>query len=230
MMRDKIFAGIAAVIIYLTVIVLILYYFGFHHSEKSTHFVIKNRKGIAVSLAGPPHQSPPKPVAKSPVKKRRHPKPRNITAPKKNTVQRPVKKSTKVRKPDTKKLFSHVKVPPRNATKPHPRRGSAGEKKQGVQTLKKSRNESGVENAYLAKVENLLKGWPAQANFAGEEIDIHLKIYPDGRFDYRILRLSGNPDFNHELINYLKQLQRFGFGPHSHGKPYDIEVKFIAHP
>ncbi|WP_292654415.1 TonB C-terminal domain-containing protein [Nitratifractor sp.] len=226
-MRDKIFAGIAAVIIYLSVIGLILYYFGFHRSEKSTHFVAKNRKGIAVSLAGSPH--PPKPAAKSPVKKRRHPKPRNIAAPQKNRAHRPARKSTKARKPDTKKLFSHVKVPPRKAAKTRPHTGSAGEKKAGAKTLKKSRNEGGVENAYLAKVENLLKGWPAQANFAGEEIDIRLKIYPDGRFDYRILRLSGNPDFNHALINYLKQLQQFGFGPHSHGKPYDIEVKFIAH-
>ena len=230
MMRDKLFAGFAAVVIYLSFLALILYYFGFHRSENSTHFVARNQKGISVSLAGPPHTAPPKPAAKKPAKKRRHPKPRNIAAPK-STLPRPVKKRTKARKPDAKKLFSHVKVAPRKTAKlPSRTGGSAGKKKQGAKTLKRSRSESGVENAYLAKVENLLKGWPAQANFAGEEIDIRLKIYPDGRFDYRILRLSGNPDFNHELINYLKQLQRIGFGPHSHGKPYDIEVKFIAHP
>jgi len=228
MMRERLFAGIAAVIIYLAVIGLILYYFGFHHSDRSTHFVAKNQKGIAVSLAGPPRPTPPKAAAKTQKKKRRHPKPRNIAAPQKSPAPKPVRKSPKVRKPDTKRLFSHVKVPPKKSAE-HLRSGNTGRKKEGSKSLKKSQSESGVENAYLAKVENLLKGWPAQANFAGEEIDIRLKIYPDGHFDYEILRLSGNPDFNHELISYLKQLQRFGFGPHSRSKPYDIEVKFIAH-
>ncbi len=228
MMRERLFAGIAAVIIYLAVIGVIFYYFGFRHSEKSTHFVAKNQKGIAVSLAGPPRPNVSKPPSKKPVKKRRHPKPRNINASQKSPASKPARKSPKARKPDTKRLFSHVKVPPKKPAE-HLRSGNAGRKKEGTKSLKKSQSERGVENAYLAKVENLLKGWPAQANFAGEEIDIRLKIYPDGHFDYEILRLSGNPDFNHELINYLKQLQRFGFGPHSRNRPYDIEVKFVAH-
>ena len=229
MMRDKVFAGIAAVFIYLVLIGLILYYFGFHHSDQSTHFVAKNRKGIAVSLAGPSRSIPPKTAAKMPEKKRRRPKPRNITAPKKSPARHHVKKSPKAHKPDTKRLFSHVRVPPRKSVE-HLYSGDSGRKKTGTESLKKRQSERGVENAYLAKVEHLLKGWPAQANFAGEEIDIRLRIYPDGHFDYSILSLSGNPDFNHELINYLKQLQGIGFGPHTHGRPYDIEVKFIAHP
>ena len=228
MMRERLFAGIAALLIYLSVIGLILYYFGFRHSEKTTHFVAKNEKGITVSLAGPSRPNVSKPPSKKPVKKRRHPKPRNINASRKSPASKPARRSPKARKPDTKRLFSHVKVPPKKPAK-HLRSGNEGKKKVGTKSLKKRQGDSGVENAYLAKVENLLKGWPAQANFAGEEIDIRLKIYPDGHFDYEILRLSGNPDFNHELINYLKQLQRFGFGPHSRNKPYDIEVKFIAH-
>jgi len=229
MMREKLFAAMAAVIIYLGLIAAILFYFGFHHKNESTHFVVKNRKGIEVSLAGPPHPTPPKAAAKAQKKKRHRPKPRNITASQKKAASRPVKKSSKARKPDAKKLFSRVKVPPKKVEK-RVSPGDSGVKKVGSKSLKKRQSERGMENAYLAKVERLLKGWPAQANFAGEEIDIRLRIYPDGHFDYTILSLSGNPDFNHELISYLKQLQGIGFGPHTHGRPYDIEVKFIAHP
>jgi outer membrane biosynthesis protein TonB len=228
-MKDKIAAGVAALFIYLTLIVLLLYYFGYHHTSRPTHFVTKNEQGIAVSLAGPPSaQSAPKPKPKATPKKRPS-EPHKPVQRKKLAVTQKARKAPTAKKPDTRKLFSHVKrSPPR---KPVQKRaaGAAGSKKTGERTLKKSQGSSGVENAYLAKVERLLKGWPAQANFAGEEIDIRLTIYPDGRFDYRILKLSANPDFNHELINYLKQLQGIGFGPHNRTKPYDIEVKFIAH-
>ncbi len=226
MMREKLFAGIAALGIYLAVIALLLYYFGFRHSGKPTHFVKKNEKGITVTLAGPPKPSSKATPRKEAVKKKHHPKPRNIVSKKKSAPKKAAKKAAPAKKPDAKKLFSKVKLPQEKSQKSG---GAAGERKRGQQSLKKSLSESGVENAYLAKVENLLKGWPAQANFAGEEIDIRLKIYKDGSFDYKILKLSGNPDFNRELINYLKQLQRIGFGPHARKKPYEIEVKFIAH-
>ena len=35
-------------------------------------------------------------------------------------------------------------------------------------------------------------------------------------------------DFNIGLEEYLKQLQRFGFGPHKGGRVYEINVEFIA--
>ncbi len=78
-------------------------------------------------------------------------------------------------------------------------------------------------------MERLLRGWPAQANFAGEEIDVILTIRNDGSFDYRIVRRSNNEEFNHALESYLRQLQRIGFGPHNRSRPYEIEVKFVAH-
>ena len=31
-----------------------------------------------------------------------------------------------------------------------------------------------------------------------------------------------------DLEEYLKQLQRFGFGPHKGGRVYEIDVEFIA--
>jgi protein TonB len=230
MMREKLTAGIIAVALYLGLILLLLYYFGFHRSTTPTHFVTKNQQGISVSLAGPPSpRAIPKPRPKTPAKKR-PPKPIKATKAPKAAVKKMARKTPRPKRPDARRLFSHVKkARPKKPPTKTASGGDGGVKAHGERSLKKSRTELGRENVYLAKVERLLKGWPAQANFAGEEIDIRLTIYPDGRFDYRILKLSANPDFNHELINYLKQLQNVGFGPHSHGKPYEIEVRFIAH-
>ncbi len=65
-------------------------------------------------------------------------------------------------------------------------------------------------------------------NFAGEEIDVILKIYPSGNFEYKVKKLSKNQEFNRELFKYLKQLKGIGFGPHNGNRAYEIEVKFVA--
>jgi protein TonB len=89
-------------------------------------------------------------------------------------------------------------------------------------------SDSGIENAYFAKVEEKLKGWPAQSDYAGEKAKVWLKIAPDGYFEFKLLSASNNEGFNSGLITYLKQLQRFGFGAHKGTRPYEIEVEFIA--
>jgi len=229
MMRRKLAAGLAAFGIYFAILAILLYYFGFHHENKPRHFVKKNEKGIAVTLAGAKAPEPPSKVQKSSAKKKRHPKPRNITQEKKTPSKAPAKKKAPVKpkkRPDARKLFSKVKIPQKKERK---KGGASGTKKSQQHSIKKRAKEQGIENAYLAKVERLLKGWPAQANFAGQEIDVWLKIYPSGNFEYKVLKLSRNPDFNHELINYLRQLQGIGFGPHRRARPYEIEVRFVAH-
>jgi len=229
MMNRKLTAGLAAFGIYFAILAILFYYFGYHRSAKPRHFVSKNEKGIAVTLAGAKAPNPPSKAPRSSTKKRYHPKPRNITAEKKAPHKAPVRKALpkkSMKRPDTKRLFSKVKLPQKSDRK---KSGASGTKKSNTNSIKKPSRERGVENAYLAKVERLLKGWPAQANFAGQEIDVRLKIYPSGNFEYKVLKLSGNPDFNHELINYLHQLQSIGFGPHQYGRPYTLEVKFVAH-
>ena len=88
--------------------------------------------------------------------------------------------------------------------------------------------DSGVEDAYLAHVREMLEGWPAQSDFAGEEVKVHLKIDPTGHFEFVIKRRSQNPAFNRALTDYLKQLQEFGFGPHRGSRTYLFEAEFIA--
>ena len=88
--------------------------------------------------------------------------------------------------------------------------------------------ERGVENAYIAKVQGLLHNWPAESNYKGSQVKIKFTIYSSGKFKFRLTNRSPNQNLNQGLIEYLKQLQRTGFGEHSKSTPYDIAVTFRA--
>jgi len=89
-------------------------------------------------------------------------------------------------------------------------------------------SDSGVVNAYLAQIEEKLKGWPAQSEYAGEKARVRFTVEPSGNFTFRVISASSIPEFNGGLDAYLKQLQRFGFGPHKGNRAYQIDVEFIA--
>ena len=96
-------------------------------------------------------------------------------------------------------------------------------------SLKKPNNsDKGVENQFWAEVEERLRGWPEQANFAGSEVSIWIKIFSNGKFEFKIKHLSANQEFNESLIAYLKQLQEIGLNTHNAKKPYEKEVVFEA--
>lgn len=89
-------------------------------------------------------------------------------------------------------------------------------------------SDRGVENAYLAQIEEKLKGWPAQSEYAGEKARVMLEVEPSGSFTFRVISASSILEFNQGLDAYLKQLQRFGFGPHKGNRAYKLDVEFIA--
>lgn len=96
-------------------------------------------------------------------------------------------------------------------------------------TLKsQKKSDVGIENAYLAMIEEKLKGWPAQSDYAGEKARVWIKVEPSGAFRFKVVSASGNDAFNSGLISYLKQLQKIGFGPHKGQRPYELDVEFIA--
>ena len=96
-------------------------------------------------------------------------------------------------------------------------------------TLKiQKKSDSGIENAYLAMIEEKLKGWPAQSEYAGEKAKVWIQVEPSGTFRFKVISASGNEAFNSGLIAYLKQLQKIGFGPHKGNRPYELDVEFIA--
>ena len=90
------------------------------------------------------------------------------------------------------------------------------------------KSDSGIENAYLAMIEEKLKGWPAQSEYAGEKAKVWIKVEPSGIFRFKVITASGNEAFNSGLIVYLEQLQKIGFGPHKGNRPYELDVEFIA--
>ena len=90
------------------------------------------------------------------------------------------------------------------------------------------KSDSGIENAYLAMIEEKLKGWPAQSEYAGEKAKVWIKVEPSGIFRFKVITASGNEAFNSGLIAYLEQLQKIGFGPHKGNRPYELDVEFIA--
>ncbi len=96
-------------------------------------------------------------------------------------------------------------------------------------SLKKQKHsDSGVENAYLAKVQSMLEGWPAQSEYAGEKVKVLLYIDTTGSFEFKLKTASNNEDFNRGLAEYLEQLQMIGFGQHKGGRTYQFEAEFIA--
>ncbi|UPT77003.1 TonB C-terminal domain-containing protein [Sulfurovum sp. XGS-02] len=93
---------------------------------------------------------------------------------------------------------------------------------------REKQSDTGIENAYLAKIEEKLKGWPAQSEYAGEKAKVWLRVEPNGRFQYEVITASGNEAFNTGLMAYLEQLQKIGFGPHKGNRAYELDVEFVA--
>lgn len=89
-------------------------------------------------------------------------------------------------------------------------------------------SDKGIENAYLALIEEKLRGWPAQSDYAGEKAKVWIKVEPSGSFVFKVITASGNDTFNEGLEAYLTQLQRIGFGRHKADRAYELNVEFIA--
>lgn len=163
-------------------------------------------------------------VVKKTVKK----KDENLTKPKKKALDL----FENVKTPKKKKLIEVTDKPVKTAPKSNfikvtDKPISASERISTSLKNQKS-SDSGVENAYLAKVQSMLEGWPAQSEYAGEKIKVILYINPTGFFEFKLKTTSNNPNFNEGLTGYLEQLQDIGFGRHKGERTYQFEAEFIA--
>ena len=250
MNRLKLEALISSILIYLIIIVTIFSIALYSPANiKPKTYVDKKSEIIEVSLGAPTKKqnyktsiNSKKEIKKDIVKKKKkkvvkkvrnihkkskkHPK-KVVKKPSKKVTKKPSKKLTSTKKPSkpTQSASSLFKRLPKNIKNYQPSTQTSGK---GGKSIKKANSGKGIENRYFAKVQSMLKGWPAQSNFAGERVKVELTIYPTGLFDYKVLYRSLNPEFNRALKAYLEQLKRVGFGPHSNPRPYKIIVEFIA--
>jgi len=155
----------------------------------------------------------------------------NTTKPKK--VNKPkdlfanISSSKKVEKPKPIKVTKTPVKPKKSNIIKVSDKPSASELVSNALKIQK-KSDSGIENAYLAKIEEKLKGWPAQSEYAGEKTKVWIKVEPSGAFKFKIITASGNEAFNSGLMAYLQQLQKIGFGQHKGNRAYELDVEFIA--
>lgn len=156
----------------------------------------------------------------------------NLTKPKK--VNKPkdlfanVSSEKKVKKPKLKMEITDKPVKPKknNLIKVSDKPSASALVSDSLKVQKSS--DSGVENEYLAYVQSMLEGWPAQSEYAGEKVKVLLQINPTGFFEFKVKSASNNQNFNDGLIEYLEQLQEIGFGRHKGERTYQFEAEFIA--
>ena len=253
-------SGILAFAIYFTVIAMLIFYFNTRDEKKSKRYVKKDEHRIQVALSAPKKSSKPKVVKKKvkpkpkPKKKRKKkPKPKKKQTVKKKVIKEKVvkkvvkKKDENLTKPKkvnkAKDLFANISSTKKPKLKLEITDKPIKPKKSDLikivdkpsasnlvsNSLKKQKQmDSGVPDAYLAKVQSLLEGWPAQSEYAGEKVKVILYINPTGFFEFKIKSASNNPRFNAGLTEYLEQLQEFGFGRHKGNRTYNFEAEFIA--
>ncbi len=244
--------GVVSVGIYLLLLGLLLFYFNHRQQHDKRHYVKKDEHRIQVGLSAPAKKEiSPKHVPSAVTPKQTKPSKR-ISTPKSSrkkvikekVVKKAVKEKTSKPKPKkkAKDLFKHVRTEKKPLIKVTDKPIKHRPKKQLFkmtekpsasdrikESLKQQKNrDSGIEDSYLAHVQEMLEGWPAQSDFAGEKVKVHLKIDPTGHFEFIIKRKSRNPAFNQALTEYLEQLQEFGFGPHKGSRTYLFEAEFIA--
>ena len=177
----------------------------------------------------------PKPIEKKVVKKINEPKKvqdRNITKPKVENKPKDlfanVTSQKKVEKPKPLIKVSDIPTKPKknNLIKVSDKPSASDMVSNSLKVQKNS--DSGIENAYLANIEEKLKGWPAQSEYAGEMAKVSITVQPSGDFKFKVITASGNEEFNTGLEAYLRQLQSIGFGSHKGDRAYELDVEFVA--
>jgi len=192
----------------------------------------------------PKKRIPKKVIPKKHIPKKRIPKkvvPKKHV-PKKVLVKKRPKKSAKdlfssIKTKDVSKHPSKKRPVKKRPTKKTPKKESSVKHSrsaldrikashQSGRTSNKNR-ESGVKNAYIARVKRHMNNWDAGSAHKGQGVSIRLTIYNSGKFRYSIVR-GGGGSMGSSLRGYLDRLNRMGLGSHRKSSPYVITVNFTA--
>jgi len=235
MNKLKLQSIISAVAIYLILIISVFIGSIYTPSTpKATIYTEKKSDIIEVSLGTPLKKSTPthkkkKKKKKKPHKKKKPPKKIRNTKPAKHEPKKRASKKSKIKhktaktKPKASSLFKNLPNSIADDSKP----SSKPEGKSG-KSAKKVNKQVGVVDKYRAHMQQLLYNFPAQSNFAGERVVIKFTVYADGKFDYKFINRSLNPEFNTALKAYLKQLNNLGGFGAPPKQPFTAVVEFIA--
>ncbi|MEJ2488426.1 MAG: TonB C-terminal domain-containing protein [Sulfurovaceae bacterium] len=219
-------SAVAAICIYLLTLFSLIYYFNHHESDEAKNYVKKDQKKISVSLNSPQPKVEPKPK-EQPKPKKEEPKPKKET-PKvvdTNDLFKDVKTDKKPENKEVKKP-NIIEVSEPKEVKQEPKKSAMDRLKEAQESEEDF--QSGIEDAYIAKVKERLSQWGEQGEFKGETANVEFVIKPTGDFTFRLKGGSNNQAFNEGLIQYLESLQKVGLGAHSAPRSLVIDVKFIA--
>ena len=92
--------------------------------------------------------------------------------------------------------------------------------------ISNTNRNSGVKNAYIARVRRHMNNWTASSAYQGQRVTIILTIYQNGTFNYTVS--GGGADMQNSLRSYLDRLNRIGLGRHNKSSPYHIKVPFTV--
>ncbi len=225
--RYFIIGGISSAVIYISLIIAIIIYI---QKPPKKYLSTPQKNSVVVSLNSP-----------KPIKKTVHKKviKRPIVKKKKIIKKKVIKKKKIIKKKIIKKKIKKKKIVKKK------KEVSSSDLFKSIQTKKPKTKKNFIKttdkpkvsksdlknkmNAYGAKITAILyDGFPEQEEFAGNQVDIKLIIYPSGRFRFQVIRYSSNIEFNEILIQYLEQLQSIGFQRHDNLKAYTFNIEFIA--
>ena len=224
--RYFIIGGIFSAVIYIAIIIAIIIYI---QKPPKKYLSTPQKSSVVVSL------NSPKPIKKT-VHKKVIKKP---IVKKKKIIKKKVIKKKKIKKVIKKPIIKKKKIVKKK------KEVSSSDLFKSIQTKKPKTKKNFIKttdkpkasksdlknkkNAYGAKITAILyNGFPEQEEFAGNQVDIKLTIYPSGRFRFQVTRYSSNTEFNEILIQYLEQLQSIGFERHDNLKAYTFNIEFIA--
>ncbi len=241
--------GIAASLFYLLLLLGLVYFF--NEYKRSKRYVPAKTESIEVSILQQSSQKPkPKPI---PAAKREQKKQIKLPVEKKHSAT--AAKITAASKPKAiSSLFEGIKASApvesgsiarlANAPKIKYKATSSKERKvtqkasRLVRDINLSRPEieitsksSGIGevNEYMSKLyDKIYKSWQPQAIYAGEQAKVHLRIAPDGSFEYTLLYPSDNQGFNQSLIEYLDRLKMEKLPPRKEGGLLNVDITFKA--
>ena len=240
-----IFGIISSIVIYITLILLIGFYF-YQNLQKPKIYALKKETILEITLES---------ILKEPIKKEEEKK-KEKSFVKKESVSKSSKAggslSPKKSSPNLKSLFASLNVTkPKKIIKEVPVKKdhiASRFKSKNIESIKKPKLDisklvkqisvsrsvisfdkkgGAVEDKYYSNIYKILaKNWIPDNSDVGYVAVVLVIINNKGNFNYKIKKLSSNENFNQKLIQFLESMKLKQFPPYEKGSKTVVEVYF----